>query len=201
MYAWGTEPHCETSHDGMKRVFCKLDEKFQLCSLDANERRCCAMPNAESRRVHLCVNQLLSRNFRCLKMNLSKKLTELGTAKLVLPVLESFARFTCTIDYLHETRMHCNDAIYRTHYGGFLQAFQCHLKQKGITGEPVKKMQHHKKFLYIVDRAHRRIRMKRYLDRKNAKRLLATDRRESSRVCFETGRDLSQLVRQMERGS
>ena len=112
MYMWGIEPHCETSHDSTKQVFCKLGETFQLFSLDADECWCRAMPNAESRRVNLCVDQLSSRNFWCLKINLSKKLTELEIAKLVLPMLESLARFTCTIDYLHETRMHRNDAIY-----------------------------------------------------------------------------------------
>ena len=146
MFALGIEPHCETSHDGMKRVFCKVGEKFQLFSPDADQHWCRTMPNAERRRVHMCVDQLSSRNFRCLKIKLSKKLTELGTTTLVLLMRGSLARFTCTIDYLHKTRMHQNDAIYRTHYGGFLHAFQCHLRQKGITGEPVKKMQHHENF-------------------------------------------------------
>jgi hypothetical protein len=163
IFAWGIEPRCETSHDGMKQRFCKLGETFQVFSLDKDKRRCRTMPHEESRCVHLWVDQLSSLNFQCLKINLSSKLTELGTSKLVLPMLESLAWFTCTINYLHKTRMHRNYAIYRTHYGGFLQAFRCHLKQKEITGEPVKKMQHHKRFLYIVNRAHRRARMKRYL--------------------------------------
>jgi hypothetical protein len=60
--------------------------------------------------------------------------------------------------------MHRNDAIYQTHYGGFLQAFHCRLKQKRIMGEPVKKNQLHEKFLYIVDRAHHHVRMKKYLE-------------------------------------
>jgi hypothetical protein len=150
-------------HNGMKKVFYKLGENFQLFCVDENECRCLALPDSDNRRIHLCVDKLSSRNFRCLKINLSKKLTELGTAKFVLPLLESLCQFTCTIDYLHETQMHRNDAIYRTPYSGFLQAFQCHLTQKGITGDPVKKMQHHEKFIHIVDRAHRRVRMKRYL--------------------------------------
>ena len=90
--------------------------------------------------------------------------TELGTAKLVLTLLELLSQITCAIDYLHETRMHRNDAIYQTHYGGFLQAFHCRLKQKRILGEPVKKIQLHEKFLYIVDRAHHHVRMKKYLE-------------------------------------
>ena len=161
--AWDIEQHCETSHDGMKRVFYKLGENFQLFSIDADKRWCQTLPNSKWRRVHLCVDQLPVRNVRCLKINLSKKLTELGTIKLVLPLLELLSRFTCTIDYLHKTRIHRNDVMYRTHYSRFLQAFQCHPKQKRITGEPEKKMQLYERFIYIVDRAHRRVRMKIYL--------------------------------------
>ena len=113
--------------------------------LNANERRRDRQPNSEGRRIHLCVDQLSAQNFRCLRLNLTKKLTELGSAKLILPLLESLSQFTCTIDYLHESKMHRSDAIYRTHYGGFLQASQCHSKQKRITGEPIKRMLLHEK--------------------------------------------------------
>ena len=140
LFAWPITPYCETSHDGMKKVYYKLGENFQMFKLDEEERSCYLLPNAQQRRIHLCVDQLSAQHFRCLLINLTKKLSEIGTSRLFLPLLEVLLQFTCVHDYFHDTRMHGNDSIYCSHYGSFLQPFQYLLKQKGITGNPIKKM-------------------------------------------------------------
>ena len=122
-----------------------MGEHFQMFALDSDERWYVCQLNSKHRRIHLWVDQLLSRNFGCLCLNVSNKLTKLGKTKLMLPLLESLSQFTCTIDYLHESKMHCSDAIYRTYNDGFLQAFQCHLKQKGTTVDPIRRVQLHQK--------------------------------------------------------
>ena len=77
---------------------------------------------------------------------------------------ESLNRFTCIHDYLHETLLHRIDCIYRSHYGGLLQPFQCHLKYKGITGDPSsRKSQLHEAFLHLVDDALRWVPLNQYL--------------------------------------
>ena len=160
MFVWGIEPYNETSHEGMRKVFYKLGQNLQMFKVDEDTFQCRQLPNANKRRIHFCVDQLSARNFRHLTIELTKKLTELSGSKIILPILETLSQFTCTHDHLHEIRMHRNDAIYRTHYGGFLQPFQCHLRQKGITGNVDKNMQKHEKFLMLVDNSHRRLRMK-----------------------------------------
>ena len=84
--------------------------------------------------------------WRALKLELTKKLTELNTAELILPMLECHSRFVCTHDWLHEIQIHRQDAIWRSHYDSFLQPFQVNLRQKGITGDPTKKVQRHEDF-------------------------------------------------------
>ena len=99
MFAWDIEPHCKISHDSMKRVFCKLGNIFNcFLSMLANVGARPRLTNSKSRCFNLCVDQLSSQKFRCLK--------------LMLSLLESLARVTCTIDYLHETRTHHNKAIH-----------------------------------------------------------------------------------------
>ena len=79
------------------------------------------------------------KHFCALRIELTKKLTELNTADVILSLLKSHAWFTCTHDYLHENQIHGQDAIWRSHYGSFLQAFQVPLRQKGMTGDPTVK--------------------------------------------------------------
>ena len=168
MFAWGVTPYSETSHEGMKKVFYKLGVNFQMFSVDEEKQMCHLLPNALRRRIHLVVDALTSRNFRCLKMNLSKKLTELGNADMILPMLECLSRFTCTHDYLHETRMHRSDAIYRSHFGGYLQPMACHLQLKRITGDPgSRNVQGHEQFLFMAQIAHSRVRFETYLEQRD----------------------------------
>ena len=142
-----------------------MGEAFQLFEVDEDTQSCRLLENWDKRRIHLVVDALSSRNFRSMKLDLIKKLTEIGSSKLILPLLESLKRFTCVHDYLHETRLHRQDVIYRLMYGCFLQALQCHIGEKGLCGEPAKrKVQSHEKFLYKVDNAMRRWRWKRFVD-------------------------------------
>ena len=84
-------------------------------------------------------------------------MAEVGGAEKVLPLLQSLNRFTVQHDYLHESSMHRNDAIYATKYGCLLQAFQVHLEQNRINGNPPKRnAQAHKELLGLVEEAMRR---------------------------------------------
>ena len=89
MFAWGIIPHCETSHDGMKKVFYKMGEAFQHFEIDKERRSCTLLEHWDKRRIRLVADALSARNFRCLKLNFIKKLTEIGTSKYVLPLLDS----------------------------------------------------------------------------------------------------------------
>ena len=72
----------------------------------------------------------------------------------VVALLVALRRCTMQMDYLHETRMHRQDCIWKSKYGSFLQAFQCHLGWKRIAGDPAKRnMQGHELFLLIIYRA------------------------------------------------
>ena len=96
-----------------------------------------------------------------------------------MPMIELYQQFTCTHDYFHETEIHRQDVIYKSHYGSFLQAFQCHIKLKGITGNVAKKVKHHERFLMLTYNAHLRVRMKQYLTQ-CAVNKLARNRGESN---------------------
>ena len=110
VFAWGVVPYCETSHEGMKKVFYTLGHKFQLFDVDNDGRYCYPQPSTDKQRIHLCVDALSARNFWCLYANLTMKLTEIGTSDFVLPLIESLNRFTCTHDYLQETLFHRNES-------------------------------------------------------------------------------------------
>ena len=89
----------------------------------------------------------------------------MGNAKYVLPVLESLKQFTCTHDYLHETRFHRQDCIYRMYYGGFLQPLQVYLGWERINRDPVRKgMQTHELFIQIDYRSARQHRFNRFIE-------------------------------------
>ena len=93
-------------------VFKAISESFQL--FDSNDDGLCIrLTNAKRRKINLLVDQLTVKNFRNLKNELTKQLSQLGTSEWVYPALEALARYTCQHDYLHETRMHRSDAIYR----------------------------------------------------------------------------------------
>ena len=144
-------------------VFYKMGENLQLFEMDKEERVCRRLPNADKRRIYFGTDQLSSIMWRGLRIELTKRLTSLSGAKMVLPMLETLSQITCTHDFLHETRIHRSHTIYVTHYGGFLQPFQCHLRLKGVTGKTKKVMQRHEQFLFLVDNAHCRVRMMKWL--------------------------------------
>ena len=113
---WGIIPYCETSHEeGMMKVFYKLGEAFQMFVVDEDATNVRTLLNWNKRHIHLCVDGLSLRNFRLLRLNLIKKLTNLTSAKFVLPLLECWSRFARIHDYFHETRLHCQDVIWRAY--------------------------------------------------------------------------------------
>ena len=67
---------------------------------------CFLLRNATKRRVNFCVDGLSSRNFRALKLDLTKKLAEMGNAPYVKAALDALQQMTVQHEYLHETRMH-----------------------------------------------------------------------------------------------
>ena len=89
VFAWGVVPYCETSHEGMKKVFYTLGRNFQMFDVDDDGRHSYLQPNADKRRIYLCVKALSAHNFWCLYANLEIKLTEIGTSDIVLPLLGS----------------------------------------------------------------------------------------------------------------
>ena len=48
MFAWGIIPYCETSNEGMKKVFYKMGENFRMFTLDEDERRCKKLQNIKN---------------------------------------------------------------------------------------------------------------------------------------------------------
>lgn len=163
MFAFGIIPYSETAHSTMKMVYAKMGEQFQLFQPKKNGDFE-FLPNAEHRMIDLCVDQLSARNFRMLRCNLSRKAAKIGGAKKVLPLLQALNRFTVQHDYLHETLLHRQDAIWGTKYGALLQAFQVHLKRKRIAGDPTKrKAQAHYKFLDLTKKALRRFILGKFL--------------------------------------
>ena len=169
MFSFEIAPYCETKMDGMKKVFYRLGEYFQLFTMDKDGQvHCCK--NWDKRKIHLCVDGLSSRNWRLLKIAIAKKLTTMGSFKSIMPLLLAYDRFTCQHDYLHENRFHKQDVIWRTKYGCFLQAFQVHLGSRKLTGNPVKKnMQGHELFLFVVEQAIRTRRFDCFLSSCNEK--------------------------------
>ena len=139
---WGIIPHDETSHKGMMKVYYKLGANLQFFEVDKYDGRCRQLPNAKQRKIHFAVDQLSVKLFRALLKELTKKLTDLTGAETIMPMLELYKQFTCTHDYFHETEIYRQDVIYRSHYGSFLQAFQCQLKLKGITGNVSRRVKH-----------------------------------------------------------
>ena len=120
--------------------------------------------NTTDRRIYLYVNALSSRNWRSLRRNLCTKLTEIGMAEMIVPLIVSLGRFIVQHDVLHETCFHKQDVIYRLMYGSFLQPIQVHLGIKGLNSDPVKRVvQKHKNMLLLVALAARRHQFNRFL--------------------------------------
>ena len=59
MYYWGIIPYCETSHEGIMKVFYKLGEVFQMFVVDEDATNVRTLSNWNKRRIHLCVDGLL----------------------------------------------------------------------------------------------------------------------------------------------
>jgi len=143
MFAFPISQHCKTTHEGMKKVYADVGQAFQMFALNENGTTK-LHPNAKKRKINLHVDGLTARNFRKLKYNLTRKLTEMGSVNYIVPMLEALERITCQHDLFHETRLHCQDCIYRTKYGCFLQPLQVLLSWKRINDDPVNNcMQEH----------------------------------------------------------
>lgn len=150
-----------------------MGEALQMFELVDDHGRCQLLQNSDQRKIYLCVDALSPRNFPCLRSNLTKKLTELESSDYVLAQLESLSCFVCVHDFLHETRLHRQDTIWKAMYGGFLQAFQYHLGWK-LDGNPAKnKLQRHEQFLLLLGTALRRHRMTCFLATADGKRVVA----------------------------
>jgi hypothetical protein len=163
LFAFPMSPHCETTHEGMMKVFTDIGKSMQMFDVD-DGGRACLHPNAKKRNIHLCVDALSAKMFRHLKLNLSKKLAELSSGQYAEPLIEALEQFTCQHDYLHEHRMHRQDIIYKQFYGCILQAFQAELRYVRCNGEPVKNnLQTHELFLEISFKALKRQRYNRFL--------------------------------------
>ena len=110
MFAFPLSPHCETTHEGMKMVFADMGQSFRMFNVDESGKAR-NLPNSKDRKVHLCVDALSSKMFRHLKMNLTKKLSELGSGPYVEPLLKALEGFTVQHDYLHEHRMQEDEPV------------------------------------------------------------------------------------------
>lgn len=171
MFAFPLSPHCETSHEGMLMAFADMARQYHMIDIDESQidgmlGRSTLTQTTKKRKINLCVDALSAKMFRSLELNLTKKLTEMGSAEYVEALLDSLKSFTCQHDYLHEHRMHRQDVIWRQFYGCVLQAFQAETRTTRINGDPVKNnLQSHEAFLEICHKALKRHRMSRFLDK------------------------------------
>eukprot|EP00956_Cyclotella_meneghiniana_P022470 scaffold42566_cov60-Cyclotella_meneghiniana.AAC.1 len=169
MFAFPLSPHCETSHEGMLMVYADMGKSFRLFDIEESNTggvvgRCSLTPTSRKRKINLCVDALSSKMWRSLELNLTKKLTEIGSSQYVESLLNALSSFTCQHDYFHENRMHRQDVIWRQFYGCVLQAFQAETRTLRINGDPVKNnVQTHEAFLEVCYRALKRHRINRFL--------------------------------------
>jgi len=148
----------------MKKVYADVGQEFQIFVVNENGTTK-LQPNAKKRKINLHVDGLTAPNFRSLKYNLTRKLTEMGSMKYIVPMIEALDQITCQHDLFHETCLHRQDCIFRTKYGCFLQPLQVLLSWKRINGDPVKScMQEHKLFLFLVEKALCCIRFTQYIE-------------------------------------
>jgi len=94
MFAFPISQHCETTHEGMKKVYADVGQAFQLFAVEENGTTK-LQPNAKRRKINLHVDGLTARNFRRLRYNLTRKMTEMGSMRYIVPMLESLDQFTC----------------------------------------------------------------------------------------------------------
>jgi len=74
----------------------------------------------------------------------------MGSSKYVMAMIDSLTQITVQHDYFHKTRIYCQDCIWRSKYGCFLQALQVLLGWKHINGDPVKShIQKYELFLFL----------------------------------------------------
>jgi len=137
MFAFPISQHCETSHEGMNKVFVDVGQAFQMFAINQNGTTK-LLPNAKRRKINLYEDGSTARNFRKLRYNLTRKLTEMGSLRYIKPMIDALDQITCQHDLFHETRMHRNDSIWRSKYGCFSQSLQVLLGWKRINGDPIK---------------------------------------------------------------
>eukprot|EP00984_Skeletonema_dohrnii_P009331 scaffold3571_cov78-Skeletonema_dohrnii-CCMP3373.AAC.3 len=167
MYLFPIIPYSETSNNEMKMAYAEMGKCLQLFEID-DKGRVLTVENSDKRRINLGVDALSARNFRELEYTLSRKLGEVGASPYVKAMIDSLSQITVENDYLHETRFHRLDCIYRLYYGAFLQPLQVHLGWKKINGDPVKnKIQPHEQFMWIVYNALRRHRFDQFIKNMN----------------------------------
>jgi len=70
MVAFRLLQHCETSHEGMKKVFAEMGEEFRMFSV-SEDGSTMLRPNAKRWKINLHVDGLSARNFRKLPFNLT----------------------------------------------------------------------------------------------------------------------------------
>ena len=71
----------------MKKVCADVGQAFQMFAVNENGTTK-LQPNAKKRKINLHVDGLTARNFRKLKYNLTRKLTEMGAMNYIVPMLE-----------------------------------------------------------------------------------------------------------------
>ena len=113
IFIFPLSPHCETSHEGMKMVYSDLCQYFQLVHVDEKIGGVTLQSSAKDQKVFLCVDALSAKQFRVLYLNLTKKLSELGSTDSIMQLLLAYELFVVQHDYLHEHRMHRQDVIWR----------------------------------------------------------------------------------------
>jgi hypothetical protein len=78
LFAFPLSPNCETSHEGMLKVFADIGESLRFFDIQEGEcddlgrstdlGRATIVPTAKKRKVHLCVDQLSAKMFRHLSL-------------------------------------------------------------------------------------------------------------------------------------
>ena len=101
MVAFPISQHCETSHEGMKMVFAEIGAAYRLFSV-TDDGSTKLRPNTKRRKINLHADGLSARNFRKLPYNLTQTLTEMGSSRYVMAMIESLEQFTAQHDYFHE---------------------------------------------------------------------------------------------------
>eukprot|EP00956_Cyclotella_meneghiniana_P024028 scaffold47887_cov21-Cyclotella_meneghiniana.AAC.1 len=126
---------------GMLMAYADIGKSFRMFDIEESNVDgtvgCAPLtPTSKKRKIYLCVDALSAKIFCSLELNLTKKLTEIGSSEYVEALLSALSLFTCQHNYLHEHRMHRQDVIWRQFYGCVLQAFQAETRTLRINGDP-----------------------------------------------------------------